>query len=72
MGGDEVRALKVRTASLYCIWYSIGSQCKAWEYRVGIISGKGANENFGESILNTLDTCYVVLGRSIENGICIV
>ena len=37
---------------------------------VGMING--ANYNFGESILNTLDMCYVVLGRSIENGICIV
>ena len=42
------------------------------ESRVGMIRGAEANDNFGESILNTLDTCYVVLGRSIENGICIV
>ena len=42
------------------------------ESRVGMISGAGTNDNFGESILDTLDTCYVVLGRSVDNGICIV
>ena len=42
------------------------------ESRVGMISGAGANDSFGKSILNTLNTCYVVLGRSIESGICIV
>ena len=41
--------------------------------RVGMISGAGTDDNFGESILNTLDPCYVVLGRrSIENGIRII
>ena len=39
---------------------------------VGVTSGAGSNDNFGESMLDTLNTCYIVLGRSIENGMCIV
>ena len=46
------------------VLYSIfdGEPVQGLQSRVGMISGAGANDNFGESILNTLDTCYVVLG----------
>ena len=61
-------ALKVRTSSLYCIYLVFdGEPVQGLESRVGMISGAGTNDNFGESILDTLDTCYVVLGRSVEN-----
>ena len=61
-------ALKVRTASLYCFQYSMGSHAvQGLQSRVGMISGVGNNDNFGESILDTFDMCYVLLGGSIEN-----
>ena len=67
-----MQALKLRTASLYCILYLMGSQVRGLESGGGVVRGARTNDNLGESILDTLDTCYVVLGRSVENGICIV
>ena len=41
MGEDEMRALKVRTASLYCIRYLMGSQCKAGSLELEGSVGQG-------------------------------
>jgi hypothetical protein len=49
-----------------------GQLVQGLESRFGITGGAGTNNDFDESILDTLNTCYVVLGRPIEYGICIV
>jgi hypothetical protein len=40
------------------------------ESAVGVAVGAGTYDNFGESIRDTLNTCYIPLGRPIQYGIC--
>jgi len=58
-----------RAASVYSVFD--GEPRQGLESRIGMISGAGTNDNFGESNLDTLDmharVCCVVLGRSIES-----
>ena len=53
------------------VLYSVfdGEPVQGLQPRGVVISGAGTNDNYGESILDTLDTCYVVFDRLMENGL---